>query len=119
MKKTEYLGKIMTMKIDDAKVKKIESVYGNNLPDLLKRIVSNNSEAEFFDDDTRVMSFDEILDAENDLHVAFHLKGMIPVMDCGENDFIVYHFSDNSWSKFNIVDETMFRKGSSIEELLK
>ena len=42
----------------------------------------------------------------------------IPLIDCGENDFIVYHFVDKIWSKFNIIDETVFKK-NSLKELLK
>ena len=44
---------------------------------------------------------------------------MIPLADCGENDFIVYHFTDGSWSKFNIIDETEFKKRNALDEILK
>ena len=56
---------------------------------------------------------------KNDLHVSFRDKEIIPLIDCGENDFIVYHFMDKIWSKFNIIDETVFKKKNSLEELLK
>lgn len=52
------------------------------------------------------------------MHIAFKDKGIIPLVDCGENDFIVYHFKAKIWSKFNIIDETVFQK-KRFEELLK
>ncbi len=119
MTKSEYIEKISSMKIDDSKVRKVESIYGGGLPEVVKKIVSNNEEAEFFDDGVRIMSFDEILDAEKDLHIEFHSKGLIPLADCGENDFIVYHLKDKIWSKFNIIDETVFKKKNDLSELLK
>ena len=76
-------------------------------------------ESVFLDGGVRILSFDEIVAAKKDLHIEFKAKGMIPIVDCGENDFIVYHFNDNIWSKFNIVDESVFKKKKSIEELLK
>ena len=39
-------------------------------------------------------------------------------MDCGENDFIVYHFKENYWSKFNIIDEVEFGKKETLREVL-
>ncbi len=51
---------------------------------------------------------------KNDLHVSFKDKEIIPLIDCGENDFIVYHFMDKIWSKFNIIDETVLRRRTAL-----
>lgn len=114
----EYLSSLESVKPDTKKVDKIISLYANNLPEIVLKIVSDSQEPVFLDDDSRVLSYDEIVDAENDLHVGFKEKGILPLVDCGENDFIVYHFADKTWSKFNITDETVFRKKNSLEELL-
>lgn len=119
MTKKEYLESVLKSNIDDSKVGKVESLYGRKMPDIIRRIVSNNDEAEFFDDGIRFLSLNEILDAETDLHINFSALGMIPIADCGENDFIVYHFKDHTWSKFNIIDETVFKKKADLLELLK
>lgn len=119
MTKKEYLEKVLRAVIDDAKVSKVQKIYGCKLPDIIQKIVSNSDEATFFDDDTRILSLDEIVDAEKDLHVDFISKKIIPLADCGDNDFIVYHFEDDVWSKFNIVDETIFKKRNDLSELLK
>lgn len=119
MEKKEYLLKVRQAEIDSEKVEKVTKLYGAEMPDIIQRIVSYGQEAVFFDDGVRVLAYEEIIDAEKDLHIEFAKKGVIPIADCGENDFIVYHFNDNIWSKFNIVDESVFKKKKSIEELLK
>ncbi len=106
----EYLRSLAGVKSDKKKTDKVESIYTVDLPEIILKIVSNAKEPIFLDDDSRVLSYDEIVDAEKDLHVAFKEKRMIPLVDCGENDFIVYHFEDRIWSKFDIIDETVFMK---------
>lgn len=119
MTKKEYVAQLPAKKTDEKKVSKVQDIYGTEIPDIVKKIISNNDESIFFDDDYRILSYQEVVDAETDLHVDFKAKGVIPLADCGENDFIVYHFNDGIWSKFNIIDETVFKKKNTIEELLK
>lgn len=119
MTKKEYMEQLPDKSIDAKKVEEIEAIYCTKLPEIVKKIVSNANESIFFDDDDRILSYKEIADAQVDLHVNFKSKGLIPLADCGENDFIVYHFNDGSWSKFNIIDETVFKKRNALDELLK
>lgn len=118
MNKIEYLERVQDCEIDVKKVEKIQEVYKTELPDDLKRIISTSEETIFLDEEGRILSFSEIVDAETDLHVDFKNKGIIPIVDCGENDFIVYHFNDDFWSRFNIIDETVFKKKDSLVEVL-
>lgn len=115
----EYLNSLACVKTDKKKSDKMAALYANNLPEIILKIVANTDETVFLDDGSRVLSYDEIVDAENNLHVSFKDKEIIPLIDCGENDFIVYHFMGKIWSKFNIIDETVFKKKNSLEELLK
>lgn len=119
MTQKRYLECVSQKKIEEKKVLDIQKVYGAELPDLIKKIISNSDEPVFFDDGVRILSFKEILNAEKDLHVDFQSKGIIPIADCGENDFIVYHFKEAFWSKFNIIDEISFKKVKGVGELLK
>lgn len=119
MEKKDYLAESIDYKIDKKKIDAIQKLYKAELPDILKKIISRANETVFFNDGSRILSFDEIMDAKKDLHVDFKSKGIIPFADCGENDFIVYHFNDEFWSKFNIIDESVFKKKNTIEELLK
>ena len=60
----------------------------------------------------------EIINASEDLKVDFVTNKMIPLVDCGENDFIVYHFDTKKWSMYNIIDNCAFMERESLEGLL-
>lgn len=113
-----YLNGIPEMKTDVNKVKKIQEVYETVLPDTIQKILSNNDEPVFLDSGIRILSFDEIVAAEEELHTDFKTRGILPLADCGENDFIVYHFKEQVWSKFNINDEIIFKRRKELKELL-
>lgn len=119
MNRADYIKELEKFTVDTKKVEIIEKKYNTSLSEVVKKIVSNSEESVFFDDDYRILSFAEIEDAESDLHVNFAEKGIIPIADCGENDFIVYHYNDDFWSKFNIIDDTVFKKQKSLEDFLK
>ena len=117
MTKQDFLNKVMNSIVCAEKVSAIQTIYKNYFPDILAKLISFSDESVFFDDEWRSLSFDEIRDAEQDLHVSFSEKGLIPVLDCGENNFIVFQFSDSSWAKFNIIDEVLFKKKDKLSEL--
>lgn len=115
----EYIDIISKKEIVKSKITLIEDLYETKLPELVQKIVSNiDGNPIFLNDEIRILSITEIINAESDLHVDFKKKGIIPLFDCGNNDFITYHFKDKIWSKFNIIDEVSFKKKSNINELL-
>lgn len=118
MTNREYLERIEELQIDNAKVSKIEGLYGTEVPEIVKRIISNNDKTIFLEE-CRVLSLAEIADAETDLHVDFKGKQILPLFDCMDNDFIVYHYGTGKWSLFNIVDECVFKMRNSLAELLE
>lgn len=118
MTRKEYFSKLKSVSVNDKIVTCVETVYGHTLPIVIKQILSFSKESVFFDDEYRTLSLAEILDAQADLHVDFKSLGLIPLIDCGENDFIVYCINDDSWSKYNIIDELAFKKRTSLEDLL-
>jgi hypothetical protein len=118
MTNKEYLEGMDELQIDNEKVSKIESLYGSKVPEVVKKIISNNDETIFLEE-CRVLSLVEIADAETDLHVDFKGKQILPLFDCMDNDFIVYHYGTGKWSLFNIVDECVFKMRDSLAELLE
>lgn len=118
MTKEEFLSEISTAEVDEQKVKKIQETYGISLPLQLQQLISCVDETVFFDDDSRILSFQEIIDAEEDLHTDFKTAGIIPVADCGDNDFVVFNSADNTWAKYNIIDEVSFKKRTNLCEVL-
>ena len=119
MNRKEFLHIIEKSKIEEETVSKIENQYRHQVPQVIKEIVSYSQDSVFFEDGYRTLSVSEILEASTDLHIDFVNQGMIPIIDCGENDFIVYHFEESLWSKFNIIDECTFKKRTSLTDLLQ
>lgn len=116
MTKQEYLQSVKECPSD--RIAKIEAMFGKIDNEVVRRAVSICDESIFLDDNSRVLTFSEIIDAGKDLQVDFVNLGLIPIIDCGDNDFIVYHVADDSWSKFNIVDKTEFRKQRTLDDVL-
>ena len=105
MTKTEFLLSLEIQEIDFNLVRKIEHKYGFEIPEIAQKIISASTESIFFEKNWRTLSVEEILDASADLHVDFEGQKILPVIDTGENDFIVYHANNDAWSKFNIIEE--------------
>lgn len=117
MTKKEFISQVNNANIVEKNVIKIETVYKVKLPVIIKKLVSVSEKTEFIED-WRLMANSEIVSANEELHVDFVGKGMLPLIDCGDNNFIVYHFNTDEWSKFNIIDECIFKKKTRIEEFL-
>ena len=115
--KTTYLKDIENVEINDRNVSKIKAVYGE-IPLIVQKIISYSSSSVFLDNGCKQLSISEIIDADKDLGVDFSKLKMIPLFDCGENDFIVYNLKSNSWSKYNTNDNSVFKKSSSLKDLL-
>ena len=108
----ELISKTVEATINQDTIDAIERRYKFRLSDELKRIISLNQEAVFYDDRDilRGLSNAETLNATEDLEVDFVGKSILPLFDIGDNDFIVFDFSDDCWYLFNIVDEVSLRK---------
>lgn len=117
MNKHEFLSSIADIKVNTKKISVVEATYEGKFDDIVNRIISACDKTLFIDD-IRLLTYNEILDAEEDLRINFIQLQLIPIFDCGDNDFIVYHISKNHWSLFNIVDECCFKEKKTLEELL-
>lgn len=118
MQKDEYLKLLLKSQIDNEKVQVIEALYKMELPEKVKKIISNCKENIFLDG-KRVLSFKEIENAEMELHVDFIDRCLIPLVDCMDNDFIVYDLKNRDWSMFNIIEKCVFKKRDSFEKVLE
>lgn len=117
MTKVEFLDKLKVIDFNDEKIKNIETIYGYKLNNVLRKIVSLSSEPLFLDD-VRMLSYGEICNADEEYNVLFFEKKIMPVAECGDNDFVVFNFTDEAWYKFNIIDECMFKKKSKFDDII-
>ena len=46
-------------------------------------------------------------------------RGMIPFIDCGDNDFIVFNLGEGAWCKYNPVDDVSFSPKQNILDYFK
>lgn len=81
-----------------------------------KLVCAVQSEPVFFNDDNfyRLLALQEILDAESDMNVLFKKIGVLPLIDCGDNDYLSYDFKKYNWCKFNIVEEFKYSSRKSV-----
>ena len=116
----EFCQKIKTVKINESKIRQIEKIYGS-LPDEVQRIISLSSRTIFFSNKEgyRTLSISEIIDAEKDMQINFVKEKMIPIIDCSDNDFIVFHTDTKTWSKYSLDDNSIYKETNKFEDLLK
>lgn len=111
----ECFKKIPKTAIDDTVVKTIERAYSKNVPEIVLRIITLFKNGCFVEG-YRFLSIEEIEFAEDDLHVKFDVKAIIPMIDCGDNDFIVYNYKKKKWAMFNIVDQVSFKEQNDLQD---
>lgn len=118
MKLKDTLSKIAEVKIDADFTAQVEDMYKTAFPDEVKRILSLSNDTVSYDDFSllRGLSHAEITYASADMTVDFIGKGILPLFDVGDNDYIVYDILEKAWCKFNIVDEVKFSETHNIFE---
>lgn len=114
----DYITALQYNKDDTNKVRQIEQLYSAEIPSDVACIISNLNKTIFLDSDSflRVLDYQEILDAEKDLNTEFVSRGIIPVIDLGENDYLSYDLSKCKWFKYNIVDDIGFAYKETLAE---
>lgn len=103
--------------IDPNKVQRIEAKYECVLPEEIKHLLSCD-ETDRFDNGCRILSYEEVLDADLDLGIDFPSLKIVPIIDTYDNDFIAFDLMNKLWIKINIVDEVIFDRQPSLQELL-
>lgn len=113
-----YMEKVSATNIDSELVEKISEEYDVKLPELVEKLISVSGKGAFVDG-YRFLSFSEILYAEEDWGISLKKKKIIPIVDCSDNDFIVYNACEKEWQMYNIVDEISFRHTDEFTDLLQ
>lgn len=118
MNKSEYLLEIEKCEADRSKVEQIETEYKCKLDGLITNVISYTDKSIFIDDEERVMSFSEIIQINKDYNNVFINNKMIPVIDCFDGIFIVFILEENKWAKYSTSDLIVYKKRSSLSELI-
>ena len=80
----EYLDSIETVNVDSELISSIEREYDAELTEYVKKIISFDANGYFFGECKRLLSANEILTADEELHVNFKELKMIPIFDIGD-----------------------------------
>lgn len=118
MSKKEYLKEIEDTKINNTRVEEIEKIYDAKLNEMVKKIISLADEIDFFDEERRALSFNEIKNSEEYLGFDFVSKGYIPLVDAYDNTFVVFAFNENAWGKISASDGVLYRKKPTFVEVV-
>lgn len=117
MSRKEYLDSLKEVTIGADIREKIAKVYGS-VPEIILKILTKSPSPElFYENESRTLSVREVLNMEEDNGVPFKSKGIIPIADKGDNDFIVYDGQAKIWAMYNIADELLFDQKESFEDL--
>ncbi|WP_304127245.1 hypothetical protein [Mogibacterium diversum] len=98
-------------------VSDVEKVYGCELPDDIKHIVSCKND-EFISKWARVLSVEEILSANEIMQIDFIGKKLVPLLDILDNDFIAYDIEHKKYVSINIVEDMVFDSSENIDDLI-
>lgn len=118
MNKLEFMKFILESEINLDRVNQIEDIYKAQLPELLAKIVSVAGQVTFFDEERRALSFEGIIYASEDIGVDFVDKGMIPIIDAYDLNYIVYMVKEQKWAVFNVADDDIFEEDVLLENIL-
>ncbi len=120
MKLADVIRNADNIVIDNSFVRQIESVYFCKLPIFVTHILCIPENEFNYDEQVilRKLSNDMILEATIELKSDFISNHLLPLFDCGDNDYLCYDYSKGLWCMYNIVDDTAFNKHAEIIDLL-
>lgn len=114
----EYLELISNIEINNSFIKAIEKEYKCDLPIIIKQILSSAEEPIFIEFEMRIMSQYEIMYASKLMDYDFISNKLIPIIDCYDNDYVVFDYGKNEWVMFNNTDECIFKRGKKIVDVI-
>lgn len=120
MKINEFILRLANISVDNEIVYTIQKKYSSkDVPDMVKQLLSAANDGVFFDEECRLLSYEEILFAAQNLNIDFAKHGIIPFFDIADNDYIVYNFKKKNWELFNIIEEEAFKSEKQINDIIK
>ena len=118
MNKIEYVKSVNTTPINETRVNEINRIYKTKIEGQVAKLISYADMVDFFDEERRALGYKEIIDATKDMKIDFDEMGIIPLIDAYDNTFIVYLVYEKQWAKFNIMDKAIFKKKSTLEDVI-
>lgn len=118
MNKREFIETMEKCALNQERIDRIDKLYNISLKGLIAKAISYADSVDFFDEERRALSFEEILNASEELETDFINLGIIPIVDAYDCVYIVFSSKDNKWARFSTVDKTLYRIKDSLEDVL-
>lgn len=118
MNKSEYLQSVRKCKLNLDRIQKADEIYGTEIPEMLGKVISYAGEVSFLDEERRVLSFEGIIYASEDLGIDFVAKRIIPVIDAYDLNYIVYMLEEKKWAIYNVCDDDVYKEDCDLENIL-
>lgn len=118
MTREEFISELKNIEPNQETAQRLNYVYQMVVPTEIVKILSFYDSPEFFDEnESRTLYLKEVINAEEENDVPFKSAKLVPIVDLGDNDFIVYDGNKKIWCVYNIIDEILFSEGQSFEEV--
>ena len=120
MTKSEFVAASQTAVPNTSLVEVIRRKYSLSIPESIGKILSVLPQGGFLegDDFCRVMSSAEIASANENLHTDFASKQLLPIIDLGDNIFVVFDGNRQEFGRFSLNDELLYRHSEKLNEIL-
>ncbi len=121
MTKLEFISAAQNATPNASFMEVLKCKYGVSFPETIGRILSVLPQGGFLegDDFCRVMSSSEIVSANETLHTDFAGKKLLPILDLGDNVFVVFDFSRHDFGRFSLNDELIYWRSEKLNDILE
>jgi len=118
MNKQEFLATALKCEINDDRLKQVESLYKVNVNEIVAKIISFADTVDFFDEERRALSYDEIINASSYFEIDVVDLGIIPLIDVYDCSYLVYLTKEDKWARFSTVDKIVYMKKVDIIDVI-
>lgn len=120
MTKSEFIAAANKAASNTSLMEVLNRKYSVSFPESIGKILSVLPHGGFLEGEglCRVMSSSEIVSANETLHLDFVGKKLLPILDLGDNIFVVFDISRKDYGRFSLNDELVYWRSENLNEIL-
>ena len=119
MTKLEFITASQNATPNASLMEALKHKYSISFPESIGKILSALPQGGFLegDDFCRVMSSSEIVSANETLHTDFVGKKLLPILDLGDNIFVVFDSNRQEFGRFSLNDELVYWRSCTLNDI--
>lgn len=120
MTKQDFIAAVQEAAPNASLIGAIERKYNVSFPESIAKILSVLPQGGFLagSDLCRVMSTSEIILANETLHTDFVGKKLLPMLDLGDNIFVVFDSNRQVFGRFSLNDDLVYRCEEKLSDII-